>query len=238
MPTIPHTAMILAAGKGTRMMPLTKDRPKACVKVSGKMMVDYVIDRAVAAGIKRFVINAHYFGEVLKRELEPRSGMEYIFSDEDELLETGGGVRQALGLLGAEPFYVLNCDSLWLDGPGDLLKRLAVTFDAAKMDGLLALYPHYKSTDYNARADFMIAGDGQIKRPKSDETPAHIFMGASILTPALFKGCPDAGAFSLNRVFDSAMVEKRLYGLVHDGLWYHVSTPEDVSQTELSLRLL
>ena len=234
---LPQTAMILAAGKGTRMLPLTKAMPKACVKVNGKMLIDHVLDRAMEAGIRRFVINLHYCGGVLRQTLAPREGAEIVFSEEDELLETGGGVLRALPILGEAPFFVLNCDSLWLNGAYDMLHRLANGFDAGRMDGLLALYAHVRSQDYMSRADFLMAVDGRLSRPLPHQQPAHVFLGASLLSPSLFADAP-AGAFSLNKLFNQAIEAERLFGLVHDGLWFHVSTPEDVSRTEMELGLL
>lgn len=230
--TAVDTAMVLAAGLGIRMRPLTDDRPKPMVMLAGRTLLDRALDRIFAAGVRRAVVNTYYRAEVIHAHLAGRP--EITISHEEERLETGGGVRRALPALGDRPFFAVNSDAVWLDGPVPALSRLARAWDDAAMDALLLLQPVGAATGYGGRGDFHRAADGTLRRRAADETAPFIFAGVQILHPRLFDGAPD-GAFSLNLLFDKAQEAGRLFGLVHDADWFHVGTPEELAQTEAIL---
>jgi N-acetyl-alpha-D-muramate 1-phosphate uridylyltransferase len=231
----PRRAMVLAAGIGTRMRPLTDDRPKALVKVGGKALIDHVLDRLVAAGIETAVVNIHHFADQIERHLAGRRAPKIVLSDErGALLDTGGGVVKALPLLGSAPFFSINADTIWLDGVKPNLARLAESFDAARMDALLLLAPASSSIGYAGRGDFAMAPDGRLSRRRERDVVPFVYAGVAILSPALFAGAPP-GAFSLNLVFDRAIETGRLHGLRMEGLWMHVGTPEAVAVAEAAI---
>jgi MurNAc alpha-1-phosphate uridylyltransferase len=231
----PRRAMVLAAGIGTRMRPLTDDRPKALVKVGGKALIDHVLDRLVAAGIETAVVNIHHFADQIERHLAGRRAPKIVLSDErGALLDTGGGVVKALPLLGRAPFFSINADTIWLDGVKPNLARLAESFDAARMDALLLLAPASSSIGYAGRGDFAMAPDGRLSRRRERDVVPFVYAGVAILSPALFAGAPP-GAFSLNLVFDRAIETGRLHGLRMEGLWMHVGTPEAVAVAEAAI---
>jgi MurNAc alpha-1-phosphate uridylyltransferase len=233
---IPKTAMVLAAGRGVRMRPLTDTMPKPLVPVAGKPLLDHVLDRLAAVGVERAVVNVHYFGEQIIDHVENRREPKVIISDErGVLLDTGGGVVKALPELGAEPFFHLNADTIWIDGVQSNLARLAEAFDAASMDALLLLAPTAGSIGYSGRGDFTMLADGRLrKRPERDVAP-FVYAGAAILTPGMFKGAP-TGAFSLTTLFDRAADAGRLHGLRLEGLWMHVGTPEAIGAAEAAIK--
>lgn len=221
--TIPTHAMILAAGLGTRMRPLTEKTPKPLIDVSGRSMLARVFDHLDRTNVIRRVVNIHWLGDLIVRSLKDRA--DVVFSDESEaLLETGGGVRRALPLLGHDPFYVLNADIVWTDGAEASLVRLARFFDPERMDALLLLEPLDRAFGYDGKGDFFQEEDGRLRRRASDEIAPFLFAGAQILHPRLFEGAPD-GAFSLNLLYDKAAASGRLFGLAHDGDWYHIGDP-------------
>lgn len=225
---IPDSAMVLAAGLGLRLRPLTQDRPKALVEVAGRALIDHALDRLAAAGCARAVVNLHYRGRQLRRHIEGagRSRPEVIFSDESGgLLDTGGGIRAALPLLGPAPFLAINCDSLWADGPRPALARLAEAWDAKTMDAFLLLAPTPAAIGYDGPGDFTMAPDGRLARRREQTVAPFVFTGVQMLDPRLFDGAP-AEAFSLNRLYDRALAAGRLFGCVHDGAWMHVGTPQ------------
>jgi N-acetyl-alpha-D-muramate 1-phosphate uridylyltransferase len=223
------TAMILAAGLGTRMRPLTNDKPKPMVELAGRTLLDWALDRLAAAGVRRTVVNTHYFAEVIHRHLAGRTGI--IISHEAEILETGGGVRRALPLLGDRPFFVVNSDAVWLDGPAPALTRLAAAWDASRMDALLLLQSTGAAIGYAGSGDYHRAPDGTLRRRAKDGTAPYLFAGVQILHPRLFGDAPDR-PFSLNLLYDAAQTAGRLQGIVHDAEWFHVGTPEDLARTE------
>ncbi|UUX51382.1 nucleotidyltransferase family protein [Nisaea acidiphila] len=225
--TIPETAMILAAGKGTRLAPLTDKTPKPLVEVDGKALIDHILDRLAAVGVKNVVVNTFHLGEQIEAHLAERSDVSITFSREEELLETGGGVVKALPLLGDAPFFVINGDSLWVDAMKPTLSRLAEAWDDKKMDGLLLLHPFSRVPGWHGYGDFTMDPEGRLSRREERRVAPYAYMGASILHPRLFEGAPE-GAFSLNRLYDKAQEAERLYGALHDGLWYHISTNEDL----------
>ena len=234
MITLSH-AMVLAAGLGTRMRPLTDDRPKPLLELDGRSLLDHALDRLAATGVTQAVVNAHWRSEQIADAVAGREQPRIVLQKEETLLETGGGVRLALPHLGDAPFAVVNGDAFWLDGPTPALKRLAAAVDPAEMDALLLMVRTTQVDGAVGQGDFLLDPLGRMRRPKEREIAPYLFAGVQILSPALFEGAPD-GAFSLNRVYDRAMENGRLFGLVHDGVWFHLSTPEDLNHAEETLR--
>jgi MurNAc alpha-1-phosphate uridylyltransferase len=232
----PRRAMVLAAGMGERMRPLTAQRPKPLVEVAGKALIDHVLDRLAAAGVERAVVNVHYLAEQLERHLAARAEPQIVVSDERGLLlGTGGGVVKALPELGGAPFYHLNSDTIWIDGVKPNLSRLADVFDPATMDALLLLASTTGSIGYAGRGDFTMAPDGRLRRRAEREVAPFVYAGAAILSPALFAGAPQ-GEFPLTALFDRASDAGRLYGLRLEGLWMHVGTPDAIALAEDAIR--
>jgi N-acetyl-alpha-D-muramate 1-phosphate uridylyltransferase len=229
--TIPKHAIVLAAGLGTRMRGYG-DLPKPLVKVSGKPMIDYALDRLADAGVEQAVVNLHHRADALERHLAGRKRPRIVFSDErKELLGTGGGVAKALNHLGAAPFFCMNSDTLWIDGVKPNLQRLAAAFDPGTMDALLLLAPTTTSIGYDQRGDFTMSNDGRLRRRPEREVVPFAYASAAVLSPALFKDAPN-GAFPLTLLFDRAAEQGRLHGLRLDGIWMHVGTPEAVIEAE------
>jgi MurNAc alpha-1-phosphate uridylyltransferase len=228
-------AMVLAAGLGTRMRPLTDDRPKPLLDLGGRSLLDHALDRLAAAGVTQAVVNAHWRADQIAEAMALRENPRITLQREDELLETGGGVTRALPALGGAPFAVVNGDAFWLDGPTPALTRLAAAFDPAQMDALLLMVRTTQVDGAVGMGDFLLDPIGRMRRPKEREIAPYLFAGVQILSPALFEGAP-SGAFSLNRLYDRAIENGRLFGLVHDGVWFHLSTPEDLRYAEETLR--
>jgi N-acetyl-alpha-D-muramate 1-phosphate uridylyltransferase len=229
---VPRTAMVLAAGNGVRMRPLTERMPKPLIAVGGKPLLDNVLDRLAATGVETAVVNVHYLAEQIERHLASRRAPRIVISDErTELLDTGGGVVKALPILGAAPFYHLNSDTIWIDGVKSNLVRLAESFDAARMDALLLLAATSNSVGYSGRGDFGMAPDGRLQRRPEREVAPFVYAGVAILSPALFADAP-SGAFSLNVLFDRAIESGRLHGLRLEGVWMHVGTPDAIAAAE------
>jgi MurNAc alpha-1-phosphate uridylyltransferase len=234
MAVTPRTAMVLAAGLGERMRPLTDRVPKPLVRVSGKPLLDHVLDRLAGAGIERAVVNVHYLAEQIERHVAGRKAPQIAISDErSALLGTGGGVVKALDVLGREPFIHVNSDTIWIDGARPNLERLAEAFDPAAMDALLLLAPVATSIGYAGRGDFSITTDGRLVRQENEVAP-FVYAGAALLRTELFKNAP-TGAFALTRLFDRAAASGRLHGLRLDGVWMHVGTPEAIAQAEAAI---
>ncbi len=230
-PIISH-AMVLAAGLGERMRPLTDNTPKPLLQINGRALIDHAIDRLEETGISHIVVNTFYLAEKIEAHLSARPGLDIKFSREPRRLETGGGVLNALALLGDEPFYVINSDALWLNGATDTLGRMAEIWDATSMDALLLLHATDDAYGYNGRGDFLIHTDNRLTRGPHIKQYPHMFAGIQILHPRLFAGLEDK-MFSLNMIYDRAMADNRLFGMVHDGRWYHAGTPQalqDISQ--------
>ncbi len=229
-----RTAMVLAAGRGERMRPLTEERPKPMIPVNGQPMIDQLLDRLADAGVEQAVVNLHYKGDLLRRHLEGRERPRIVFSDEESLLDTGGGIARALPLLGEEPFYVANGDVVWLDGPAPALGRLAEAWDPERMDALLLLQPGNGAFGYDGLGDFRMDPEGRLTRRDERKLAPFIYAGLQVLHPRLLEGAPE-GAFSLNRLWDRAAEAGRLYGLRHEGAWYHVGTPAALKAVEREL---
>ncbi len=224
--------MVLAAGLGTRMRPLTAQTAKPLLTLMGRSLLDHALDRLAEAGVEQAVVNAHWKPEKVAaalgaRTAAPRTRLQL----EADLLETGGGLLRALPLLGPAPFAVVNGDAFWLDGPEPALHALFRRFDPARMDALLLLMPTARVRGEVGRGDFFLDGFGRLRRPRPGELAPYIFAGVQVTAPALLAG-ESPGRFSLNRPFDRALAAGRLHGMVHDGEWFHLSTPPDLARTE------
>lgn len=228
--------MVLAAGLGTRMAPASGTLPKPLVQLDGKTLLDRVLDRLAAAGITRAVVNVHHKADQIEARLDGRKAPRITISDERaKLLDTGGGVKKALPLLGDKPFIVHNSDSVWIEGIGSNLRRLLDAWDDARMDCLMLLALASSSCGYQGRGDFAFDSDGRIRRRKIEqEIVPFAFTGVSIAHPRLFANAPD-GVFSMNRVWDHAIENGRAFGLRMEGIWMHVGTPEALAQAEQAL---
>lgn len=231
---IPTTAMVLAAGRGERLRPLTDRLPKPLVAVAGKALIDHALDRLAAAGVARAVVNVWHLGEMIERHLAPRTRPAITISRERDLLDTGGGVANALGDLGADAFYVLNSDVLWRDAGEGALARLAAAWDAAAMDALLLVVPVARALGYEGRGDFHLDPGGGLRRRGSGARAPYVFTGVQMLHPGLFDGSP-AGAFSLNLLYDRALAAGRLAGLAHAGDWLHLGSRAGLAEAERRL---
>ncbi len=232
---MPKRAIVLAAGLGTRMRPYNGQIPKPLIEIRGKPLIDHVLDRLAAAGVERAVVNVHHLADAVERHLASRRRPQVVISDERaELLGTGGGIVKALPQLGAAPFFLVNSDSVWLDGVKPNLTRLAGAFDAEAMDALLLLATTTDSIGYSGRGDYAMLPDGRLRRRAEREVVPFVYAGAAILSPALFTDAP-AGAFPLTLLFDRAGEQGRLFGLRLEGVWMHVGAPEAVAAAEAAL---
>ncbi len=228
----PTQAMVLAAGLGLRMRPITNKTPKPLIKVNKRTLIDHALDRLVEGGVTDVVVNLHYFGEQIERHLGLRNDLNIAYSWEaEERLETGGGIKQALKQLGPDPFWVVNSDSVWLNGPTDTMLRMRQIWNEECMDGLLLLHSTVDAYGYNGKGDFNADAVGKLTRKQENEVTPWLYTGIQLLHPRLFKGAPD-GPFSLNVLYDQALENERLYGMVHDGEWFEVGTPEGLGQVE------
>lgn len=234
---VPDTAMVMAAGLGKRMRPLTATRPKPLIQVAGQALLDHVFDRLRAAGVKRAVVNVHYLADALEGHLLNNvHGIDVVVSDErKQLMETGGGIVQARDLLGDKPFIVVNADNLWVDGPVDTIRLLASHWDDARMDALLLLVPLARANNHGGQGDFHLDAQGRITgRRKPGRVAPFVYTGVQIMSPRLIHDWPD-GPFSTNLFWTRAIEAGRAYGLVHQGLWFDVGTPGAIASTELLL---
>ncbi len=227
----PRRAMVLAAGKGTRLRPLTDTLPKPLTAVGGRTLIDRVLDRLQEAAVETVVINLHHLGGMIEEHLAGRPAPRIVYSREDGLLETGGGVAKALPLLGAGPFYVVNGDVMWLNGPRSALARMAATWDDGAMDALLLLHSTVEAYGYQGRGDFWADGCGVLARRPECEISPYVYAGVQLVHPRLFEGAP-GGAFSFNVLYDKAIEARRLHGMVHDGEWFHIGTAEGLAEAD------
>ncbi len=234
---MPRRAMVLAAGLGERMRPLTDNLPKPLIRVHGRSLLGSILDRLELAGVPEVVVNLHYLGEMIEAHLAERAQPHVTFSREETRLETGGGVCQALPLLGDDAFFTINGDVCWLDGCTAALRRLAEAWNEAEMDALLLLHPTAHAIGYNGSGDFILSPEGRLRRRRELEVTPFVFTGVQILHPRLFEGMPE-GPFSLNLIYDKAAEAERLYGLRHDGKWFHVGTPDNLREVEDALHPL
>lgn len=224
--------MVLAAGLGLRMRPLTEHTPKPLIEVAGKPLLDHVLDRLADAHVETAVVNVRYLGEQIISHVAGRTQPKIVISDErNEVLDTGGAVVKALPLLGDEPFFHLNADTMWIDSVTPNLQRLADAFDPARMDILLLMAPTAQSIGYEGAGDYAMLTDGQLRRRKEHQVVPFVYAGVAIMSPAIFRDAPQ-GAFSLTRLFDKANEQERLFGLRLEGVWMHVGTPAAVGAAE------
>lgn len=228
---VPSHAMVLAAGLGLRMRPLTQNVPKPLLEVGGATMLDHALDRLDEAGVSDVVVNTHWLPEKIEEHLGRRTTPSIVISREDELLETGGGISKALPHLGAAPFYAANADIVWRDGPIPALHRMAAAWIDDDMDALLLLTPTVRATGYDGDGDFLMDPVGLLERRPERVVAPFVFTGVQILHPRLFADVPD-GPFSMNVLYDRALEAGRLYGIAHDGDWYHVGTPPAIAEAD------
>ena len=228
--------MILAAGLGKRMRPLTATRPKPLVEVAGKALLDHVLDRLRSAGIGRVVVNVHYLADALEAHLRARAdGLEILISDErGELLETGGGVIKALPLIPDDRFLIVNSDNLWVDGPIDAIQLLAARWDDAAMDALLLVVPLARANCHRGQGDFHMDAAGTLSRRRHGKVAPFVYTGVQLVSRRFFDNPPD-GHFSMNVLWNRAIAAGRLHGVVHQGLWFDVGTPAAIPRTEALL---
>ncbi len=228
------TAMVMAAGMGKRMRPLTASQPKPMVRVAGKPLIDHTLDRLAEAGITRAVVNVHYLADVLEGHIKDRASPRVTISDErDCLLETGGGLVKAQDLL-PDPFFCLNSDNIWLDGPKNAFLDLSERWDADKMDALLMLVPHKRASNFAGKGDFHMDPYGRLTRRRSGRIAPYIFTGIQLVSKRLLRDAPE-GAFSTNILWSRAIEEGRLFGLAFTGRWFEVGTPAAIRPTEMAL---
>ena len=234
---VPQTAMVMAAGLGKRMRPLTASRPKPLVEVAKRALIDHCLDHLRAAGVAKAVVNVHYLAGALEAHLKNRvDGIEIVISDErKQLLETGGGLVQALPLIDADPFLAVNSDNLWIDGPVDTLRLLASNWDESRMDALLLVVPLARAHCHNGRGDFHMDAAGALRRRKPSGVAPFVYTGIQMLSKRLFAGDMPAGPFSTNILWDRAMEAGRCYGTVHQGLWFDIGRPESIAAAEAIL---
>ena len=231
----PRTAMVMAAGLGTRMRPLTATRPKPLVEVAGKPLIDHVFDRLRAAGVEQVVVNVHYLADVMEAHLADCPGLGITVSDERALLlETGGGLVQAAPMIAEDKFLVVNSDNFWIDGPADSLRLLASHWRDADMDALLLLIPHARASNTAGVGDFHMDAAGRLRRRGAGRVAPFVFTGIQIVSKRLLRDAP-TGAFSTNIFWDRAIAEGRCFGAVHQGLWFDVGTPPAIAATEAAL---
>lgn len=228
------TAMVLAAGLGTRMRPLTETRPKPLVEVAGKALIDHTLDRLAEAGVAKAVVNVHYFADQVEHHVQARAAPAVTVSDERELLlETGGGMVRAQSLL-PDPFFCVNSDNIWLDGPQDAFRDLSQAWDPSRMDALLLLVAHTGARNFVGKGDFHMDGKGRLSRRRSGRIAPFIFTGIQLVSKRLLRDAPE-GPFSTNVLWTRAIEEGRLFGAAFTGQWFEVGTPESIAPTEAAL---
>jgi MurNAc alpha-1-phosphate uridylyltransferase len=234
---VPTAAMVMAAGIGKRMRPLTATRPKPLVNVAGRALIDHCLDHLKAAGVAKAVVNVHYLAPQLEAHLKNRvEGIEIVISDErKQLLETGGGLVKALPLIDADPFFVVNSDNLWVDGPVDTLRLLASHWDEARMDALLLVVPHARANCHKGRGDFHMNAAGALKRRKPNGVAPFVYTGIQMVSKRLFEGEMPEGPFSTNLLWNRAIEAGRCFGAVHQGLWFDIGQPENIAMSEAIL---
>lgn len=231
---VPEVAMVMAAGLGKRMRPLTATRPKPLVEVAGKPLIDHCLEKLRAAGVKKVVVNVHYLADSLEAYLKTHfKDLEIIISDErKQLLETGGGLVKALPLIDADPFYVANSDNLWVDGPVDSLRLLAAGWDDARMDALLLLVPLAQAHCHKGQGDFHMSPDGALRRRRRGSVAPFVFTGIQIVSKRFFEGDIPEGPFSTMLLWERAIERGRLFGAVHQGLWFDIGAPPNIRKAE------
>lgn len=228
-------AMVLAAGRGTRMRPLTAMSPKPLIEVAGKALIDHVFDRLEEGGVERFVVNVHYLADLIEVHVKRRAGGRVAVSDERAmLLDTGGGIVRALPLLGEAPFVVANADTFWIEGASGNVARLVSAFDPERMDALLLLAPTVRAVGYGGMGDFELAADGRLRRRRERTVAPFVYAGCMMAAPGAFAD-PPAERFSLNVVFDRLIASGRLFGMRLDGIFLHVGAPPAIGEAERAI---
>lgn len=228
----PKQAMILAAGLGRRMLPITETTPKPLIRVFGKPLIDYGLSALERAGVERAVVNIHHLPEQLEDHLSKRNSPRIAISDERaEILDSGGGIAKALDHFGGEPFYLLNADSFWIEGYKPNLLNLAAQWDSSRMDILLLVAGMANTVGYTGMGDFTMDGEGRLMRRKERQFAPFVYAGAAILHPRIFDNLPGR-VFSLNLLFDRALEQERIFGVRLEGLWLHVGTPDSIREAE------
>ena len=232
---VSDTAMVLAAGLGTRMRPLTAAQPKPLVRVAGKALIDYSLDALAAAGVAKAVVNVHYLADALEAHLITRNGApKIVISDERvQLLETGGGMVKAAPLL-PDPYFCLNSDNIWLDGPLDAFRELSAAWRPERMDCLMLLVSHARSFNYHGKGDFQLDQLGRITRRRPGRIAPFVWTGIQLIAHRLLRDAPE-GPFSTNLLWSRAIEEGRLYGISHTGVWFEVGEPSAIPATEAAL---
>jgi MurNAc alpha-1-phosphate uridylyltransferase len=224
--------MIMAAGLGTRMRPLTNERPKPLVEVSGKALIDHVIDRLVQAGVTMIVVNVHFRADMIEEHLAKRKDVEIRISNERaELLDSGGGIYNALDQFEGQPFFHVNSDTVWIEGAGKALERLKARWNPDEMDALMLLAPTVNTVCYDGIGDFMMDAEGRLSRVPEHHIAPFVWMSVEIVHPRLFDTAP-GGKFSINPLWDVAIDKGRLYGLRLDGVWMHIDRPDAIVASE------
>ncbi|MFC5756504.1 nucleotidyltransferase family protein [Rhizobium sp. GCM10022189] len=232
-------AMVLAAGLGTRMRPITDTIPKPLVKIGGKPMIDYALDSLAEAGVEQVAVNVHHFADQMEDHLKSYRGLDILISDErDALMNSGGGLAKGLKLLRREPVFVMNADLFWIGEPvgrPSNLRRLAGFFDAERMDMALLCVRIEDTTGHNGKNDFSLAADGRLTRYRDDPSNPVVYAGAIVMSPALLDDAPEE-AFNLNIYFDKAIARRRLFGMMMEGHWLTVGTPDAIDGAEETIR--
>ena len=231
-----ETAMVMAAGLGKRMRPLTETRPKPLVEVAGKAMIDHCFEKLVEAGVGKAVVNVHYLADMMEAHL---AALHYpikirVSDERAQLLETGGGLAQAESMIDEEIFFCINSDNLWTDGPTNSLHRLAQTWDDRRMDALLLLVPRNAAHNYQGTGDFHLDEENRISRKRPDQQAPLIFSGIQLISKRLLRDAPE-GPFSTNIFWERAIGEGRMFGIVHEGEWFEVGSPQAIAPTEAAL---
>ncbi len=226
------TAMVLAAGLGKRMRPLTATQPKPMVRVAGKPLLDHALDQLDAAGVAKAVVNVHYLPDAIEAHLagRKRGPATTISNERAQLLETGGGMAKALPLL-PDPFFAINSDNVWLEGPRDAFAELSAAWDPASMDALLLVVPHARALNYKGEGDFHLDPLGRISRRRPGRIAPFIYSGTQLVSHRLMRDCPQ-GPFSTNVLWTRAIEEGRLYGIAFSGVWFEVGEPGAIAPTE------
>ena len=232
---IPHSAMLLAAGLSTRMRPLTDRTAKPLLPLGGRALIDHALDRLAEAGVESVVVNTHWRADQVEAHLAARTRPRIVVRREATLLDTGGSVKAVLDLLGPAPFFVVNGDAFWVDGPRPALARLSAAFEPAEVDGVLLVHRSFQVHADVGFGDFALDPWGVLRRRGEREVVPYIYAGLQLIAPALLAGTPD-GAFSMNHAWDTAMAAGRLRAVVHDGLWFHLSRPADLAEAETILQ--
>lgn len=228
-------AMIMAAGYGTRMRPLTNTTPKPLVKVHGRALIDHVIDRLIATGVHTFVVNIHYMGDQIASHVAKRKDATFIISDEtDNLLDSGGGIYKAISHFKGEPFFHANADTVWVEGVSHALDRLKARWNDSEMDALMLLASTVTTICYDGRGDFMMDAEGRLTRVPQGRVSPFVWMSMEIVHPRLFDGVTET-KFSINPLWDKAIKKRRMFGQRLDGVWMHIDRPDAVAASEAYL---